>query len=84
MAFLPPLYRVCASRESSQKHLAAITTTLLSDPRIEWGKARTPEVIARQVTRAWSCICVLKGNDRAQGAEEELVGFARVISDGEG
>lgn len=80
MSPLPPLYCLDDSPEATQRHLALIQRTLLQDERIRWGKGRTAEVIARQVERSYRCICMLK--DGVGG--EELAGWARVISDGEG
>lgn len=80
MAALPPLYRFDDSPAATQRHLALITHTLLEDERVTWGKDRTAEVIARQVQKSFRSVCVVKD---AVG-EEELTGWARVISDGEG
>lgn len=80
MAPLPPLYHFDDSPTATQRHLALITRTLLEDERIAWGKDRTAQVIASQVQRSFRCVCLVK--DAVGG--EELAGWARVISDGEG
>ncbi|ORY52823.1 hypothetical protein BCR35DRAFT_18447 [Leucosporidium creatinivorum] len=80
MGPLPPLYRFDDSPAATERHLALITRTLLEDERVTWGKDRTAEVIARQVQRSFRSVCLVK--DAVGG--EELAGWARVISDGEG
>lgn len=80
MATLPPSYSLSSDPSTAQTHLQVVFTALQTHPGIYWGKSRTFEVISRQLERAWSCVCVLKTTEEG----EELVGFARVISDGEG
>lgn len=78
---LPAGYRLDSSQNASSTHLDAIIDALLCHPKIYWGKDRTKEVLARQIERAWTCVCVVR---ETEGGEEELAGFCRVISDGEG
>lgn len=80
MATLPPSYSLSSEAGTAQTHLQAIYTALQTHPGVYWGKTRTIDVFLRQTERAWSCVCVLKITEEG----EELVGFARVISDGEG
>ncbi|KAJ7288235.1 hypothetical protein C8J57DRAFT_1279491 [Mycena rebaudengoi] len=62
---------------------------LLSSPEIYWGQGRSQAVIDRQISNAYICFGVFKLPLGDEGREDEaaevpsLVGFSRVIGDGE-
>ncbi|KAJ7644207.1 hypothetical protein FB45DRAFT_897228 [Roridomyces roridus] len=68
----PALFQDTANRRVVHQFLA-------ESPEVYWNKGRSQAVIDRQISGAWICFGVFHG----QGEDETLVGFARVVSDGE-
>lgn len=83
---LPASYYLTRDPALLNLHLRAIYNALHDLPSVYWGKDRTLVTFTKQIDRAWTCCLVLKEREVVEGvkAEEEVVGFCRVISDGEG
>ncbi|KAJ6559096.1 hypothetical protein DFH09DRAFT_1083715 [Mycena vulgaris] len=77
----PALFRNLANRRAVHQ--------FLSSPEVYWGQGRSQAVIDRQISSALICFGVFKLPLPVEGEEDEsaeapsLVGFTRVIGDGE-
>ncbi|KAJ7505235.1 hypothetical protein B0H11DRAFT_411121 [Mycena galericulata] len=78
----PALFRNTANRRAVHQFLG-------ESPEVYWNKGRSQAVIDRQISGAWVCFGVFALPLPAEGEEDEsaqtssLVGFARVVGDGE-
>lgn len=48
-----------------------------------WGRSRTRPVLERQISRAWRCVAVYSTSTSTSTSPSALVGFTRIVSDGE-
>ncbi|KAJ7675729.1 hypothetical protein DFH06DRAFT_1170358 [Mycena polygramma] len=77
----PALFRNAANRR--------VVHEFLSSPEVYWGQGRSQAVINRQISSACVCFGIFKLPLPAEGEEDEsteaqsLVGFTRVVGDGE-
>ena len=79
-ASLPPGYLISSSPALRYTHFSELYDVLTQHPSIYWGQERSKEAFARQLERSWRCLFVVKRTKR----KDELAGFCRVVSDGEG
>ncbi|KAK4702026.1 hypothetical protein P7C70_g4199, partial [Phenoliferia sp. Uapishka_3] len=77
---LPAGYELSSEPELRYNFFGELFETLTQHPSIYWGQDRTRNVFARQLERSWRCLFVLKKGKR----KDELAGFCRIVSDGEG
>jgi hypothetical protein len=93
MTTLPTGYYLSSSAAENASYIPTIYEALQTHPQVYWGRDRSFQVVSNQVERAWRAICVLKRKEAASvvaasddGSEalDELVGFCRIVSDGEG
>lgn len=78
---LPPGYRLDSTREAKETYSESIIDGLLHTPGVYWGKQRSREMIKRQIDRSEG-VLVLKQSE--EDGTEELAGWARVVTDGDG
>jgi hypothetical protein len=79
---LPPGYRLDSTREEKEVYCDAIIDGLLHNPAVYWGQQRPRDMVKRQIDRCEG-VMVLKQSGGEDG-KEELAGWARVVTDGEG